>query len=578
MLATLPLLLASTLPPSPAALLRLRGGDATLLQQLHQLRETIAVDPGLVAADDELRLRLEELRGSLRATIDAPDDHGLSRLHCAVIEQDDERCETLLQAGANPDVAAGSIRVRPLHLAVLAGDERTECLQRLLRAGAAPDARDARGTTSLHAAAALNLPHSASLLLEHGASPNLRGARGVRPLQLSGWVNAAEAAQVLLDAGAKVDAADNSGRSACHAAAASDSAEVLEVLCDGGTNAERRDARGWTPLHYAVRACRCADPRCGRTRALSFLLEAQRCAVMPRDKAGWTPLHVAAEHERIASVAQLLRCERCEVDAPGPNGCTPLMLAAHAGSRKCAAALLAAGASLDRRDGGGATALLAAAAGRRAKAMRLLLQAGADPHCRDSSGSGAAFFAAKGGSAACVRLLREHGVELATQNDFGWSALHAAANSSHVEALSALCEAGVTSRPDAYGWTPLMIATHRIGEPGCRCRACVKRRARSLQCMRVLLREGAPGTCDAADRQGATAAHLAAAHDSAAALRLLREHGADLWRRDRAGHTPLQVARSVRQPSQAARVLLMMDGGGGGGGGGGVDTDGDGGE
>ena len=132
---------------------------------------------------------------------------------------------------------------------------------------------------------------------------------------------------------------------------------------------------------------------------------------MPRDKAGWTPLHVAAEHERIASVVQLLRCERCEVDAPGPNGCTPLMLAAHAGSRKCAAALLAAGASLDRRDGGGATALLAAAAGRRAKAMRLLLQAGADPHCRDSSGSGAAFFAAKGGSAACVRLLREHGGE-----------------------------------------------------------------------------------------------------------------------------------------------------------------------
>ena len=105
-----------------------------------------------------------------------------------------------------------------------------------------------------------------------------------------------------------------------------------------------------------------------------------------------------------------------------------------------------------------------------------------------------------------------------------------------------------------------MIATHRIGQPGCRCDACKRRRARSLQCMRVLLRKGKSVQCDAADRQGATAAHLAAAHDSVSALRLLRQYGADLWRKDRAGHTPLQVARerSGRQPSQAARLLLML--------------------
>jgi len=551
--------------------LRFRGGSDlaganSLVGQLQSLKATVSEPEliGLLQRDVTLRENVEDLERSLRQTLDGPDEHGLSRLHVATIEQDAERCESLLRAGADPETQAGSVAVRPLHLAVLAGDQNTGCLRSLLRAGAAPNARDSRGTTALHAAAALNLPHTASLLLEHGASPRLRGARGVRALQLAGAGNAAEAAQVLLSAGAEADATDARGRTASHAAAASDGAEVLELLHEGGADLERHDRKGWTPLHHAVRACRCSDPQCGRVRALQFLLGPAGCAALPRDRAGWTPLHVAAEHERIAALRQLLAApqrggECLDVDAPGPHGCTPLMLASHAGARRCTAALLEAHARLEERDEGGATALCAAAAGRHHHAMRQLLQAGADAHAVDHSGSGVAFFAAQGGSAACVRLLREAGADLSAPNSGGWSPLHAAANSSHVEAVVALCEAGAPAHSqDGHGWTPLMLATHSIGQPGCRCKGCVKRRSRSLRCMRVLLNTGA--ACDAAARCGATAAHLAAAHDSAAALRLLRQHGADLWREDGEGHTPLQVARatSERQPSQAARLLLLL--------------------
>ena len=51
-----------------------------------------------------------------------------------------------------------------------------------------------------------------------------------------------------------------------------------------------------------------------------------------------------------------------------------------------------------------------------------------------------------------------------------------------------------------------------------------------------------------------------AIQQSAAALRLLRQHGADLWREDGEGHTPLQVAKatSERQPSQAAQMLQQL--------------------
>ena len=276
--------------------LRFRGGSdsasaTSLIGQLQSLKATVGEPklPGLLQQNTALRENVEELERLLRHTLDGPDENGLSRLHCATIEQDAERCESLLRAGADPEVKAGSVAVRPLHLSVLAGDHSTGCLRSLLRAGAKPNARDSRGTTALHAAAALNLPHTASLLLEYGASPRLRGARGVRPLQLAGAGNAAETAQVLLSAGAEVDATDARGRTASHAAAANDASEVLELLHESGADLEAHDRKGWTPLHHAVRACRCTAPRCGRTRALQYLLGPAGCAALPRDRAGWTP-------------------------------------------------------------------------------------------------------------------------------------------------------------------------------------------------------------------------------------------------------------------------------------------------
>ena len=281
---------------SLSTVLRFRGGEsasaASLIVQLQSLKATVGEPEliGMLQRDAGLRENVEELERSLRQTLDGPDENGLSRLHVATIKQDAERCESLLRAGADPEARAGSVAVRPLHLAVLAGDHNTGCLRSLLHAGATPNARDSRGTTALHAAAALNLPHIASLLLEHGASPKLRGRRGVRALQLAGAANAAEAAQVLLSAGAEVDATDTRGRTASHAAAASDASEVLELLHEGGADLGGRDRKGWTPLPHAVRACHCTDPLCGRTRALQFLLGQAGCAALPRDRAGSTPL------------------------------------------------------------------------------------------------------------------------------------------------------------------------------------------------------------------------------------------------------------------------------------------------
>ena len=60
-------------------------------------------------------------------------------------------------------------------------------------------------------------------------------------------------------------------------------------------------------------------------------------------KTGWTPLHYAATTGHI-DVMQLLLDEHAYIDAESPNGTTPLMMAAHYGSREGVKFLLDAGA------------------------------------------------------------------------------------------------------------------------------------------------------------------------------------------------------------------------------------------
>ncbi|MFZ4480716.1 MAG: ankyrin repeat domain-containing protein [Rhodoferax sp.] len=61
------------------------------------------------------------------------------------------------------------------------------------------------------------------------------------------------------------------------------------------------------------------------------------------NKPGWTPLHYAATAGDIAVITLLLD-NHAYIDAPSPNGTTPLMMAAHYGTPSAVKALLEAGA------------------------------------------------------------------------------------------------------------------------------------------------------------------------------------------------------------------------------------------
>lgn len=573
---------------------------ASMREKLHSLSSLLIELQDKPTQDDVDRLAdlAPKLQVAAQLALQERDEHDMTRLHHAVVQQDIPRLNTLLRLGLDIEAASGPMGVRPIHMSVLA--EQTGCLERLLEAGASPDAPDAHGTTPLHAASTLNLPHVAEILLDSGASPEARGPKGARPLQLAAWSNAAEAADVLLRNGASVDATDKKRRTACHAAAAADAPEALEVLLASGANAEKPDARGRRALHYAVHSCACNDPACPRVRTLALLLE-HGAQLNAQDAGGWSALDVAAEHNRLAPLQLLLRSGADANGQPSPSSCPPLVLAAHAGAREAVAMLLSAGALIDARDAFGATALHAACVGSHPKTVKFLMQAGAQTSVYDEAGRTPAHYAARSGCVKCLRALYKGGADLTPSSDFGWSALHVAANHSHPSAASVLLELGCKpSQPDAVGWTPLHLAAHRLGEGtnGCRCKRCIKLHDKRLECVRTLLRAESATSTSAADNIGATPAHLAAAHDDvevpctpprcvashalpkasyervsvdlshshvpspcllSQGLRLLRHvNHPNLWLEDHEGQRPIDVARRMYRPSKFVRELLLL--------------------
>ena len=147
-----------------------------------------------------------------------------------------------------------------------------------------------------------------------------------------------------------------------------------------------------TPLAAAAAA--------GRIDHLRELL-ARRADPEERDRHGWAPLHYAARHGQVEAIAALLAAGAF-VDRPDTaNGWTPLLHAVHKRQDAATRALLAAGADPNGRGRGGPPPLLMAAGYGATTMVRALLERGADPRAEDR-GINALWAAAGGGAIADI--------------------------------------------------------------------------------------------------------------------------------------------------------------------------------
>ena len=140
---------------------------------------------------------------------------------------------------------------------------------------------------------------------------------------------------------------------------------------------------------------------------------------------------------------------------------SPLAKAADVGCADCVRALLAAGASIDRRQGLATAAWHAASAGH-VECLSILADAGADLDIGtdDKWGATPLISAADAGEVEVVRVLARRGAALDAQISSGHTAAHSAAMWGHVDVLHVLSAAGasLTIRSDR-GSTPLSAAT-----------------------------------------------------------------------------------------------------------------------
>lgn len=212
------------------------GAEHTLLQaarsgNLHSLRAALAAgEPGAV-----------HVRGAEGETV----------AHWAAQGGHLECLETLLRVGAAPD-AANVWGDTPCHLAAAAGEHL--CLRVLLASGADRNAvNSCNGYTPLHMAAEGGHMSCVEALLQGGASAcQPCSAAGATAGHLAAYGGFVAVLQALLSAHADVEAADFEGRTLLHWAAAGGCLPAVQCLVRAGAEVTAVDSQGCTPRQLAT--------------------------------------------------------------------------------------------------------------------------------------------------------------------------------------------------------------------------------------------------------------------------------------------------------------------------------------
>lgn len=187
-----------------------------------------------------------------------------------------------------------------LWAAAEAGD--TVLLRQLLDAGAAVDARDARGRTALLVATRANRIGAAQLLIERGADVNAQDDQQDSPFLYAGAHGRLDILRLTLAAGADLKSTNRYGGTALIPAAHYGHVDTVRALLGTRIQVDHVNRLGWTALLEAIIL---GD---GGVRHIEIvrLLLAHGSSPVLADRQGVTPL-AHAEGRNQPAIAQLLR-------------------------------------------------------------------------------------------------------------------------------------------------------------------------------------------------------------------------------------------------------------------------------
>lgn len=246
-----------------------------------------------------------------------------------------------------------------------------------------------------NATAAAEAPKPASQL------PRLKKAikEGADPLEeLSNAIVADDAERVtwLLKRGVDVNERFGEGHTALTNATRFGFTDLIPLLLEHKADVNGTDLDHWTPLMYAAWT---------DDEATIKLFVARGAALEAGDADGMTALGIAAQNDKRKALAALLDAG-ADVNKPvGKGGYTPLMLAAMSGNERVAEQLIRRGADVNARNAGGITPLMVVAANDAVQVGTLLLKSGADPKATSEDGRTATTIARANNSGAMLALL-----------------------------------------------------------------------------------------------------------------------------------------------------------------------------
>jgi ankyrin repeat protein len=276
-----------------------------------------------------------------------------------------------------------------------------------------------------------------SLLLRAGADPMHRDAKGFTPLHFAAGRGMVDIVGALLPH-CELDAAAANGQTPLSIAALEGHGEVARLLLEAGANPNAQDARGFTPA-MTITAKSAPALR-------EFIRVGADFSIRSLD--GHTALHMAAWRGDVEVMRLLLGVSGMDVDARTTAGWTPLAEAVNAGQVEVARFLIAAGADLTAIAHDGANLLYIACAAKRGpgtvESVDLLLQAGVNPRQARADGATGLHVAAHQGNTPVVALLI--GVSDLNARSAGVTPLEVAIACRHVEVAKLLRDAAAASR------------------------------------------------------------------------------------------------------------------------------------